>query len=434
MNQKTKVIAAGMVGNALEFYDFTLYGFFAPIIAAHFFPAGDPSVALIYSLGIFAFGFLMRPLGAAVFGHLGDRYGRKRALSLSVILMALPTALIGALPDHATIGIAAPILLTLCRLLQGLCTGGEYNGAAIFVLEHQQKDRGGFAGGLITSSCTLGALLGTGIGYVCTLEGMPGWGWRIPFFIGALIGIVGLYIRSHLDESPEFQASHQKTSPETKKIPLLDAIVRHPYSVLCIVGVAWLNGVMYYAAFTYVSIYLATLYNWSTNASLPIASIALIAYSCLTPFAGALSDRWGTGKLMKPAALALAILAYPMYKLLATGRLELIIIAQLVFATLAAFFSGPINAFMLRLFPVRDRYSGISFSYSLGIALFGGFTPFIMTLLIQGTKNPVSPAFWLIASAIGGFLTLTMIHPRAQRSLAQLEQSVPHRATMKESA
>jgi MHS family proline/betaine transporter-like MFS transporter len=410
------VIAAGMVGNALEFYDFTLYGFFAPIIALNFFPAGDKASALIYSLGVFAFGFLMRPLGAAVFGHLGDRFGRKRALSLSVIMMAIPTALIGALPDYQTIGIFAPILLTLCRLLQGLCTGGEYNGAAIFVLEHQQKDQAGFAGGLITSSCTLGALLGTGVGYVCTLEGMPEWGWRLPFFFGALIGIVGLYIRSQLDESPEFLAASAKPKSPSSRLPLVDALLKHPYSVLCIVGIAWLNGVMYYASFTYVSIYLSTLYDWPTNRSLPIAAVALTVYSLLAPLAGKLSDRWGTGRLMKPAALALALLAYPMYMLLATGELACILVAQLVFACLAAFFSGPINAFMLHLFPVEDRYSGISFSYSLGIALFGGFTPFIMTLVIQTTKNPVSPAYWLIVSALGGLLSLVVIYPRTQRA------------------
>ena len=316
MNSRYKVVFAGMIGNALEFYDFSLYGFFATILASQFFPAGDRVAAIFYTFTVFGVGFLMRPLGAIVFGHIGDKYGRKIALSLSVILMAVPTALIGVLPNYATIGILAPIILTFCRLLQGLCTGGEYNGAAIFVIEHQ-KDKRGFAGGLITSSCAIGSLLGTLVGWFFSgySECFGIDAWRIPFIMGLVIGIIGLYTRHKLDESPEFQeaVARKKASGETTPdAPLLAALRKHLRSVICIIGIAWLNGVMYYSTFTYVSVYLHNVFGWSLQSSLPMASLALLVYAIVTPLVGALSDRVGEMRLMRPAALLISLTAIPL--------------------------------------------------------------------------------------------------------------------------
>ena len=424
MNNRTKVVLAGMTGNALEFYDFTLYGFFASLIARSFFPYSDENsfTALLLALTIYAVGFLMRPLGAIVFGHIGDKYGRKKALSLSVMLMAIPTTLIGFLPDYATIGILAPIILTLCRLMQGLCTGGAYNGAAIFVIEHQ-KERRGFAGGLITSSCAIGALLGAFVGYVCTLQdhifGFES--WRLPFILGMVIGFVGAYIRRQLDESPVFveamakQAAQEKNKP-VDKVPLFDALAKHWRSVVCIMGMAWLNGVMYYAAFNYMSIYLREEHNWAVHDTLPMSSVALVVYALLTPFAGSLADRRGPVGLMRPAAIAVLFLAVPVFMMISTGQVWMIVTAQVIYAMLAAFFSGPLNFFMQSLFPVEDRYSGISFSYSLGMAIFGGSTLLIMETLRVHVDYAFSPALWLTVSAFAASMVLTFLYPKIKKS------------------
>ena len=424
MKNRVKVVLAGMTGNALEFYDFTLYGFFAPLIARSFFPNTDSDsvTALLLALTVYAVGFLMRPLGAILFGHIGDKYGRKKALGLSVMLMAIPTTLIGLLPTYAAIGIAAPIILTLCRLMQGLCTGGAYNGAAIFVIEHQ-KDRRGFAGGLITSSCAIGALLGALVGYICThSDHVLGFeSWRLPFILGMVIGLVGAYIRRQLDESPVFieamakrDAQEKKTS--TKKVPLVEALAKHWRSVLCIMGMAWLNGVMYYAAFNYMSIYLKEEHNWPVHDTLPMSSVALVVYALLTPIAGMISDRRGAIGLMRPTAIAVFILAIPIFMLISTGQLWLIVLAQVIYAILAACFSGPLNFFMQSLFPVEDRYSGISFSYSLGMAIFGGSTLLIMEALRIHLDYAFAPAIWLTISALAASLALTFLYPKIKKS------------------
>ncbi len=424
MKDRAKVVLAGMAGNALEFYDFTLFGFFAPLIARSFFPNTDSNsvTALLLALTVYAVGFLMRPLGAILFGHIGDKYGRKKALALSVTLMAIPTTLIGLLPTYATIGIFAPIVLTLCRLMQGLCTGGAYNGAAIFVIEHQ-KDRRGFAGGLITSSCAIGSLLGALVGYVCThndyIFGFES--WRLPFILGMVIGLVGAYIRRKLDESPVYVQAmakkelEEKTTP-VQKVPLMVALVKHWRSVLCIMGMAWLNGVMYYAAFNYMSIYLKEEHHWPVHDTLPMSSIALLVYALLTPVAGAISDRRGAIGLMRPTAIAVFLLAIPIFLLISTGQLWLIILAQVCYAVLAAFFSGPLNFFMQSLFPVEDRYSGISFSYSLGMAIFGGSTLLIMETLRLHVDYVFSPALWLTVSALGASAVLTFLYPKIKQN------------------
>ncbi len=405
--KKFKVIAAGMVGNALEFYDFTLYGFLAPVIAPLFFPSEDKHVSLIASLGVFAVGFIVRPLGAILFGHIGDRFGRKRALALSIILMAIPTTLIGLLPTYDMIGLWAPCLLTVCRLIQGLCTGGEFTGAAIFVIEHQQNDHPGFSGGLITSSCVIGALLGNFIGMACISEGMPGWAWRIPFILGILIGAVGMYIRRRLDESPMFQEvqSHQGLSQS----PLWDAIKRHPRSILSVVGAAWMQGAMYYTCFIYVSIHLVSEVHWPLPHALAIVVLGLLIYAIGTPITGALADRFNSLSLMIPGTILAALLIYPVFLMLNTGKVFLVILGQSILGIVASIFSGPINLFTVKLFPVRDRYSGVAFSYSLGMAFFGGTTPMILTSLIKYFDSSNSPALWIIISAFAGFFSLMIV-------------------------
>ena len=407
---KKKVMMAGVIGNALEFYDFSLYGFLAPILSGLFFPSSDPFVSIILTYCVFATGFLMRPLGAAFFGHIGDRYGRKRALSLSIILMAIPTSLIGLLPTYDQIGFIAPLLLVLCRLIQGLCAGGEYKGAAIFVMEHQQKNKSGFAGSIICASCSLGSLLGLGVAQLCLTLNLPSWGWRIPFLIGFFIGAIGLYIRRNLDESPQFEQA--KASHETTKIPLLEALKKQPTSMLCIMGLAWLNGAMYYTCFVYLNTFLMDK-GWSITQSLPVLACGMIIYTILAPLAGYLADRYTTIKVMRYATVAISILAIPCFLCFNSHHFFIIMLTQMVLSGAAAMFSGPLNAFMMTLFPTKDRYSGIAFSYSMGMAFFGSTTPMVLTVLGRYDYNP---ALWIIAAAVISFGALT-VSLRLQRRI-----------------
>jgi len=227
MSNKKKVIIASVLGNALELYDFSLYGIFVPLFATLFFPTGNPTVALLASLATFAVGFLTRPLGGILFGYLGDRFGRKNALLISIMLMALPTLIISFLPTYAQIGILAPILLLLCRLLQGLCAGGEYTGASIFIIEHLGKSRRGLAGSLISASGAIGSLIAMLLGAALLQPGLPEWSWRIPFLMGAFLALIGFYIRRSLQESPEFTELLVQQVPSSG-VPLLVAFQKYP--------------------------------------------------------------------------------------------------------------------------------------------------------------------------------------------------------------
>jgi MHS family proline/betaine transporter-like MFS transporter len=416
MQSQKKVMIAGVVGNALEFYDFSLYGFLTPILSTLFFPSSDPFVSVILAYSVFATGFLMRPLGAAFFGHIGDRYGRKMALSLSVILMAIPTTFIGLLPTYEDIGIVAPILLVICRLLQGLCTGGEYNGAAIFVMEHQKRNKSGFAGSVICASCSLGSLLGLGVAQLCLNMNLPTWGWRLPFLLGFLIGVIGLYIRRNLDESPQFDKV--QNTHETVKMPLLEAIKRQPISMLCIIGLAWLNGAMYYTCFVYLNTFLANELGWSLTQSLPVLACGMIVYTIFAPIGGWIADRFSITKVMGFAIGAIAVLAVPSFSYFHSGNLWKILLAQILLSCFSAVFSGPLNAFMIKLFPTKDRYSGIAFSYSIGMALFGSTTPMILTVL-NGYQYAASA--WIILACIMSMSALYISTHRHKKRISPIK-------------
>jgi MHS family proline/betaine transporter-like MFS transporter len=304
MSSRFKVALSSMAGNMLEFYDFYLYGTFASILAGLFFPSYDATAALIASLGTFAAGYLMRPIGAVVFGHLGDRLGRKRALTLSIFFMAIPTLVIGLLPTYHTIGIFAPIILFSCRLLQGVCAGGEYNGAAIFTIEHMKKDQDGFAGSLMSVSGGGGGLLATFLGALFMHPSMPSWSWRIPFIFGAFLGVVGYYIRKKIGESPAFK---EEVSKKPLSVPLLKAFQQYPVSILCCVGGAAFSGALSSTFVVYMNIYLTKVVGLTLNHSLWFNSFGLLIFVASAPLAGFLSDRFGKPKIMTISAIALIL-------------------------------------------------------------------------------------------------------------------------------
>lgn len=402
-NLNKKIFVASMIGNALEFYDFTIYGFFVAIISPVFFPATDPLTSLIVGFGVFAIGFITRPLGAIFFGHIGDKMGRRRALSLTIIWMAVPTIMIGLLPTYQQIGIAAPILLTFCRVIQGFSAGGEYNGAGIFVIEHSPENKRGLLGALLTSSGSMGALLASGVGIFFTLPFMPSWSWRIPFFLGGLIAIVGLYMRQKIDESPEFKQAYLQRKSQI--LPVFAVLKENKVSFLCAVGIGAMATVPFYIVLAYMNPMLLT--EGKVTAPTMMLINALMSIICIItlPLMGHLSDKIGESKVMMCAASLIILFAYPFFWVFKNGSLTSIVLFQALIMILTEAYTGPSNAFMYKLFDTSKRYTGVALGYTCGLAIFGGTTPYISAKLITYFASPYTPAFYLISVGILGLMS-----------------------------
>ncbi|HUX80686.1 MAG TPA: MFS transporter [Alphaproteobacteria bacterium] len=400
MKKNYQATIAAMAGNALEYYDVMLFGFFATMLAPLFFPADNQFVSIVASLGTFAAGFVMRPVGGMVFGHLGDKYGRRYALVLAIFLVTLPTLTIGLLPTYAEIGIAAPIILVVCRLLQGLCVGGEYSGASIFVIEYSKRGKESFAGSILTASGHFGGVLGTLCGFVCTLSFMPGWGWRIPFLMGSLMGLMGYYIRSKVNESPDFIRAKEE---RIEKIPLWGVLQKRKRNLFCTVGIGATSLIPLYMATVYMGFLL------STKLQIPTSQIMLMntAFSILNiilfPFMGRIADKIGKEKMMISSAAVSFLIAYPLFSLLERDLSVLnVFFVQIILGTVNVAFAAPIMALLTRYFPVHERYSGIGVGYALGGALLGGTTPLIIATLTNWLDSPLIPAYYLMFSGILG--------------------------------
>lgn len=396
------VLWATMAGNILEFYDFTLYGFFVAILAPLYFPSSDPMVSLISGFGVFALGFFMRPLGAIFFGHLGDTSGRKVALSLSIFGIALPTAAIGLLPTYNQIGFWAPLFLILLRLIQGFCTGGEYNGAGLFVVEHGKEGHRGFLGSLLTSSGCFGAFLACCVGSLFVNSALPQWCWRIPFLFGLVIGFVGYYLRTKVSET---LVQDEENRPQ---IPLLEVLTRYPGSFFICILIGSAATVPLYIVTTFMNSRLAIL-GVITSQQMMLMNACVLSMLTLTmPLMGWIGDKIGFKKFMTFSCITLFLLAYPFFLVYTSHNLFVIILCQIVMLCLNEAFVGPSNAYMSTLFPQSFRYTGVAFGYCLGLSFFGGTAPYIAGWLIKETSHETSPALCLMAGAFLGGVGLLL--------------------------
>ncbi len=392
-----RAIVAASIGNALEWFDFVIYGFFAATIAKLFFPVGNETVSLLLALATFGVTFFMRPLGAIVLGSFADRYGRKAALVLTMLAMMLGTAIIAFAPTYASIGIFATFLVVLGRLIQGFSAGGEFGSATAFLAE-QNPARRGFYSSWQFASQAVTTILATGFGAAITAwltqEQLQDWGWRIPFIAGLLIGPVGFYIRRHLDETKEFKTTKISQSPLREMM-----IDRKTMLAIALGAVILCTVAMYTILFMpiYATRQLGLPASGSFLATLITGAIQLV----LLPIFGAWSDRIGRTPVATVCAILLTIGAYPLFLWLASvPTLQTLIIVQGLMGILMAGYMGSLPAFMSDLFPTRLRTTGLSISYAFGVALFGGFAPFINTWLIQLTGSNVAPSFYLTFAGI----------------------------------
>ena len=365
------------IGNAVEWFDFAIYGFLATFIAANFFPSGNETAALLNTFAIFAAAFFMRPLGGFVFGPLGDRIGRQRVLALVILLMAASTLAIGLLPTYATIGVAAPLLLLFLRCLQGFSAGGEYGGGAVYLAEFASEKRRGLTVTFMVWSGVLGFLIGsvtvTLLQALLPADAMESYGWRIPFLLAGPLGLVGLYIRLRLDDTPQF--AELSKAQQVAKSPLKEAVSTAWRPILQVIGLMIIFNIGYYVVFTFLPTYfIKTLHFTKTNAFVSITLASLVALVLILPLA-ALSDRIGRRPMLIAGSLAFAILGYPMFLLLNSGSLVAAIAAHCGLAVIEAVYVSAAVAAGVELFATRVRYSGFSIGYNVCVAAFGGTTP-----------------------------------------------------------
>ena len=402
-----RVLLSVVVGSMLEWYDFAVYGFLASVIAKVMFPADDPTASLLLSVGAFGVGFLTRPVGALVFGALADRKGRKLALLLTFGLMGAATFAIGLIPSFAVIGIAAPLLVVLARLLQGLAAGGAIGGATAMLTEHAPPGRTGFFASWQAASqagaLLLGALAAATVSALVSPEHLNDWGWRVPFFASAVIVPLGLYIRRRVDDPEAFVRQRAPSSPMRLLWRTHRAAVARGFGITII----W--TVSTYFFFVYVPLYAHTVLKLPMSTTLFTNSLALALMLGIAPVAGHLSDRLGRYHLMIAAAVAIVLLIRPGFGfLLNHPHASALAAFQAVSAVLAALFIGPAPAAIAELFPISVRSSGMGLAYNFSVTVFGGFAPLIATSLIARTGNPLSPTWYVMFSCGLSLLALLL--------------------------
>ncbi|POT55231.1 MFS transporter [Citrobacter amalonaticus] len=403
-----KVLLATGVGHFVEWFDFGLYGTLAAIIGMQFFHSDNPSVALLSSFAVFGAGFIMRPLGGLWFGSLGDRIGRQKVLANVILLTSGATFVMGLLPTYHQIGITATVLLVITRLVQGFAAGGESSGATTYLAEYAPTHRRGYFTCWIDNFGFMAFVAGSGLVFLLTAslgeQTMNDWGWRIPFLIAGPLGWVGLYLRQHLEDSPEFRAVAE--SGKTEAAPLRSAVTKAWSALLFCVGFVVLKAVGHWTLQTFMPGYLATELHFSRLDAYAITTMGLFAIAVLVPFMGHLSDKYGRKPLMLAGCSGFILFSYPTMMLMAQGNMWSAVLAMLVLGAFIAAFDGACSAAMAELFPTSVRYGGLSIAYNFAVAFFGGITPWFSIWLITATGDKFSPAFYVMGAALITFLTV----------------------------
>jgi MHS family proline/betaine transporter-like MFS transporter len=416
MSALRRAIVGVTCGNMIEWFDFALYSSLATTIGNVFFHAQDHRTQLLSIYATFAAGFLIRPIGGFVFGPIGDRYGRRTALTLSIALMSAATFCIALLPGYATIGAGAPVLLLCIRLLQGLSTGGEYGGSCTFIVEHAPDAKRSFLTSWLEFGNILGFLLGGAVVNALTFSlgqaDMEAWGWRIPFVIAGVAGLIALYLRLNVDESPVFrqmqenESRQQQFAQNRRFVRLLAA--EWPQLLKC-AGLTAVFNITYYVALGYVPGYLADVAGHTPEFGNLLAMIATLVMVTLIPVSGMLADRFGGVNMIRIGCLLIVVCAIPAFKLLNSGSVAVVFAALMLLVLAQLFFEGAMPATLTSLFRAPVRYSGLAISYNVAVSLLGGTAPLINTWLIHKTGNPMIPGWYMIGGAVLGLVALKFV-------------------------
>jgi len=403
---------ASFIGNFVEWFDYASYGYLATIIAVVFFPKTDASTGLLAAYGVFAISFIVRPVGGIVWGHFGDKIGRRTSLSLSILIMSLSTFLIALLPTYAQVGMLAPVLLLLVRVVQGFSASGEYAGASAFLAEYAPANRRGFYTSIVPASTAAGLLFGSlliaAMHVLLSSEQLHSFGWRLPFLLAAPFGLIGRYIRLKLEDTPRFKALEQ--DQHVARAPIAELLGKHRMKMLIAFGVTCLNAVAFYLVLSYMPTYLSTELGMDETASFIAATISLTAYIALIFLMGSLSDRIGRKSMLIGASILFAVLTVPLFKGLAGAGFMMIVAIQIAFGALLTMNDGTLPCFLAEIFPTRVRYSGFAFCFNAANAIFGGTAPLVATWLIGVTGSKLAPAWYLVGAA--GIALIAMIGSR----------------------
>ncbi|MBN9413420.1 MAG: MFS transporter [Candidatus Paracaedimonas acanthamoebae] len=403
-------VVAILAGYAIEKYDMFLYGFFTILMGELFFPphltTNNKSLSIILSLGIFASGYILRPLGGIYFGHLGDKLGRKKALLMSLGLASFFPLLLSVLPVYNTIGIFAPICLIICRLLQGFCSGGEFSGASVFLQEQSSENNVAFLVSLLRSVGFFGVALGTIVAYISTLPTMPHWGWRIPFFVGWVLTIVFYFIRlKYMLESKVFQKIEK--NHKIKRFPLIGLLKNSKDRLAGGIGLTIFASTSFYMSTIYTGSILKISFNLPNYKIIAINMGIALFSAIIIPFLGLWADKLKISNFLTKSILCNIILIYPLFWLMEKYfYLPNFIIFQIIFGTLCASFYAPFAGLLPKIFSAEERYSGVAFSITFVQAILGGLTPFISALLVYMTGDKKAPAYLLIVGALIALISM----------------------------
>ncbi|WP_393099172.1 glycine betaine/L-proline transporter ProP [Streptomyces sp. LN325] len=404
-----RAVKAAALGNAMEWFDFGVYSYIAVTLGKVFFPSGNPTAQLLSTFGAFAAAFLVRPLGGMVFGPLGDRIGRQKVLALTMIMMAAGTFAIGLIPSYATIGVGAPLLLLAARLVQGFSTGGEYAGASTFIAEYAPDKKRGFFGSWLEFGTLAGYIGGAGLVTLMTAflstEDLLAWGWRVPFLIAGPMGVIGLYLRMRLEETPAFAAELEKASKKEKdrpKVPLRAMLAGQWRALLLCVGLVLVFNVTDYMLLSYMPSYLTSELKYDETHGLLVVLGVMALMMIVQPFAGALTDRIGRRPVIAAGCAGFLALSVPAILLIRQGSLLAVALGMGALGLLLVCFTSAMPAALPALFPTKVRYGSLSIGFNVSVSLFGGTTPLVVTALIGATGNMMMPAYYMMAAAVIG--------------------------------
>ncbi|MFF5793240.1 MFS transporter [Paeniglutamicibacter sp. NPDC012692] len=417
---RNKVVAASFIGNFVEWFDYAVYGYLAVTITAVFFPETDPTTGLMLTFALFAISFLIRPLGGFVWGHLGDKFGRREALSWSILIMSAATFCIALIPSYATIGIWAPILLLIVRVVQGFSASGEYAGASAFLVEYAPANRRGLYAAVVPASTATGLLLGSLLAGLLTsmleTEQMESWGWRLPFLLAAPMGLIGRYIRTKLEDSPVFKELAKED--DAVKAPVSALFKNHWRQLIQAVGAVLLNAVGFYLILSFMPTHLHENIGLSQTAAYVATTVALATYIGFIFLMGMLSDRLGRKKVLMTASILFVLLTVPAFMLLETGNFLIIVLVQIMLGAMLSLNDGTLPSYLAEMFPTRVRYSGFAVSFNLSNALFGGTAPFVATVLIATSGTVLAPGWYLMGAAVISLIAVACSVETSKKPLA----------------